>query len=157
LEVTRELALLGTRAAEERKAGNVLLLDLKGLTLVADYFLVASGDTGRQVKAIAEHIEQTYAREGLRLLHKEGFDNARWVLLDFGGIVCHIFNKADREFYGLERLWGDAERVVTSAVPGSPAGQPGPAPSRATAAAEAGEGPAEAGVPARERRPGCED
>jgi len=111
LEVTRDLAILATRAAEERKASNVLLLDLRGLTLLADYFLIASGDSQRQVRAIAEHLEETLGRARLRLLHREGFEKARWVLLDFGGLVCHIFNPADRDFFGLERFWGDAQRV----------------------------------------------
>jgi len=136
LEVTQELALLGTRAAEERKADNVLLLDLKGLTLVADYFLIASGDTGRQVKAIAEHIEKTFTKEGLKLLHKEGLENARWILLDFGGIVCHIFSKADREFYGLERFWGDAGRVACPNPPGESSGPESSGPAAEAAAEE---------------------
>jgi len=112
LEVTRELAVMATQAAEERKAEDVLLLDLRGVTLVADYFLIASASTGRQIKAIAEHLEETLSKAGLRLLRKEGWESQRWVLLDFGGLVCHIFNRAEREFYGLERLWGDAKRVV---------------------------------------------
>jgi len=111
LEVTRQLATLATQAAEDRKAENVLLLDLKSLTLVADYFVIASGDSSRQVRAIAEHIDETLSKAGLRLLHREGLDHAKWVLLDFGGIVCHIFNRVDRDFYGLERFWGDAPRI----------------------------------------------
>ncbi len=124
MEVTRELALLATRAAEERKAEDVTLLELKGLTLVADYFLIASGDTGRQVKAIAEHIEETLVKAGLRLLHREGLENARWVLLDFGGLVCHVFNRTDRDFYNLDRLWGDAPRVWPGAQDAAAADEP---------------------------------
>lgn len=113
MEVTREVALLASRAAEERQAENVALLELKGLTVVADYFLVASGQTGRQVKAIAEHIEETLEKSGIRVLHREGLANARWALLDYGGLVCHIFSRMDRDFYGLDRFWGDAPRVPT--------------------------------------------
>lgn len=118
MEVSRELALRAREAAEERKADDVALLDLKGLTLVADYFLIASGTSGRQVKGIAEHIEETMRQAGLRLLHKEGVENARWLLLDFGGLVCHIFSRAERDFYSLERLWGDAPRVEAATVAG---------------------------------------
>jgi len=89
----------------------VVVLDLKGLTLVADYFLIASGESRRQVKAIAEHVEETMARAGVKLLHREGGETGRWVLLDFGGLVCHVFSRADREFYALERFWGDAPRL----------------------------------------------
>ncbi|RJQ09694.1 MAG: ribosome silencing factor [Bacillota bacterium] len=121
MEVSRDLALVATQAAEERKAGDVLLLDLRGLTLVADYFLIASGETGRQVKAIAEHIVDSVTRSGLRLLHREGIE--RWVLLDFGGLVCHVFNRADRQFYGLERFWGDAPRIWPPPAGGETAGR----------------------------------
>ncbi|MCL6580691.1 MAG: ribosome silencing factor [Firmicutes bacterium] len=111
MEVSRELALLAARAAEERKATGVVVLDLKGLTLVADYFLIASGESRRQVKAIAEHVEETMVRAGVKLLHRKGVESGRWILLDFGGLVCHIFSRADREFYALERFWGDAPRL----------------------------------------------
>lgn len=125
MEVTRELALRAREAAEERKADDVALLDLKGLTLVADYFLIASATTGRQVRGIAEHIEEVMRQAGLRLLHKEGLENARWILLDFGGLVCHIFSRAERDFYSLERLWGDAPRLETGGRP-EPPGWDGP-------------------------------
>jgi ribosome-associated protein len=111
------LAALATQAAEERKATDVLLLDLRGLTLIADFFLIASGASHRQVRAIAENIEESLSKAGMRLLHREGFESARWVLLDFGDIVCHVFNPADREFFGLERFWGDAPRVPTDGRP----------------------------------------
>lgn len=120
MEVTRDVALLATQAAEQRKAASVLLLDLRGLTLVSDFFMIASGTSSRQVKAIAEHVEKTLLKAGLRLLHREGFEAARWVLLDFGGLVCHVFNQADRDFYGLERFWGDAPRLWPAA-PGADA------------------------------------
>lgn len=126
MEVTREAALLASQAAEELKARDVLLLDLKGLTLVADYFLIASGDSARHVKSIAEHVEETLAAAGFRLLHREGFERARWVLLDFGGIVCHVFCQADRDFYGLERFWGDAGRVSTRTPARAGAARKGP-------------------------------
>ena len=116
-ETTRELAVLAIQAAEERKAVDVLLLDLRGLTLIADYFLIASGSSHRQVRAIADNIEEVLTKAGLKLLHREGFEAARWLLLDFGGIVCHIFNPADREFFGLERFWGDAVRLPATAEP----------------------------------------
>lgn len=123
MEVDRDLALLATRAAEERKADNVLLLELKGLTVVADYFLIASGGSVRQVRAIAEHLEEALSAAGLRLRHREGLESAKWVLLDFGGLVCHIFSHADRDFYGLERFWGDAPRVdAPQGAEGAPTG-----------------------------------
>jgi ribosome-associated protein len=123
LEVSRELALLARQAAEELKAENVLLLELKGLTVVADYFLVCGGDSSRQVKAIADHIDDTLTQAGLRLLHREGMGNAKWVLLDFGGIVCHIFSRADRDFYGLDRFWGDAPRIWSMSSDGGAPGR----------------------------------
>ena len=148
MEVTRELARLATQAAEDRKAQDVLLLELKGLTLVADYFLIASGDSSRQVRAIAEHIDETLSGAGLRLRHCEGMEAAKWVLLDYGGIVCHVFNRVDREFYGLERFWGDAPRLyppergeAAAAADGAEAGGGRAAPSKPAGAKRAGRRP----------------
>jgi len=100
-----------TRAAElalERKAHDVMALDLRGIATVTDYFLVASGNSDIQVKAIADHILEELRKEGIRPNHVEGLQGGRWVLLDFVDWVVHVFHPSAREFYQLERLWGDA-------------------------------------------------
>jgi ribosome-associated protein len=99
------------RAAEsalERKAADVVALDLRGVSSATDFFLIATGTSDIQVRAIAEHLVETLEAEGVRPLHVEGLDRARWVLLDFVDFVIHVFHPQAREFYQLERLWGDA-------------------------------------------------
>jgi len=99
------------RAAEsalERKAEDVVALDLRGVSSATDFFLLATGHSDIQVRAIAEHIMEELAARGIRPLHVEGLDRARWVLLDFVDFVVHVFHPQARDFYQLERLWGDA-------------------------------------------------
>lgn len=99
------------RAAElalDRKAQDVVALDLRGVSSATDFFVLATGTSDIQVRAIAEHVVETLAKEGHRPLHVEGLDRARWVLLDFVEFVVHVFHPQARDFYQLELLWGDA-------------------------------------------------
>ena len=105
------------QAAREKKAYDIVVLYVGALTTVCDYFFLASGRSTVQVKAIAEHIEEKLSQQGVSVIRREGFREGRWVLLDFGDLVAHIFEESEREFYGLERLWRDAP-VVEPAVSG---------------------------------------
>jgi ribosome-associated protein len=99
------------RAAElalERKAEDVLILDLRGISSATDYFVVATGRSDIQVKAVADHIIEESKKEGQRPDHVEGIRTGRWVLMDFIDFVVHVFHPEAREFYQLETLWGDA-------------------------------------------------
>jgi ribosome-associated protein len=99
------------RAADlalDRKAEAVMALDLRGVSSATDYFVLATGNSDIQVRAIADHVMDELANDGLKPLHVEGMDRARWVLLDFVEFVVHIFHPEAREFYQLELLWGDA-------------------------------------------------
>ena len=99
------------RAAEsalDRKADEVVALDLRGISSATDYFVLATGNSDIQVRAIAEHVMEELAKQGVRPLHVEGLDRARWVLMDFVDFVVHILHPVAREFYQLELLWGDA-------------------------------------------------
>ena len=101
------------RAAElslERKAHDVAVLDLRGISTATDHFLIASGTSDVQVKAIAQHITDELKKEGVRPEHVEGRQTGRWVLLDYIDFVVHVFHPEAREFYQLENLWGDAPR-----------------------------------------------
>jgi ribosome-associated protein len=101
------------RAAElslERKAQDVLVLDLRGISTATDYFVIASGTSDVQVKAIAEHVVDELKKEGSRPEHLEGMTGGRWVLLDYIDFVVHVFHPQARDFYQLENLWGDAPR-----------------------------------------------
>jgi ribosome-associated protein len=103
------------RAAQialDTKARDVVLLDLRGVTDMTDFFLIASGTSDTHTRAIAEHIMETMKKEGYRANHVEGLEQGRWVLVDFVDFVVHVFHPTLRNFYQLERLWGDAERVT---------------------------------------------
>jgi len=95
-------------AAEERKAYDLRVLQLGEVTSFTDYFLICSGTSGRQVQAIADAVQQAMKAESVRPLQVEGYKNGRWVLMDYGDFVVHIFDEETRTFYGLERLWSDA-------------------------------------------------
>lgn len=92
-----------------KKGTDVKILDLKSLAVFADYFIICSADSNVQVKAIADEIEDKLHDQGIRCWHREGYKALSWVLLDYVDFVVHIFKKDAREFYNLEKLWGDAE------------------------------------------------
>jgi ribosome-associated protein len=101
------------RAAElalERKGHDVTILDLRGISTATDYFVVASGSSDVQVKAIADHIVEDLKKEGVRPEHMEGMRGGRWVLVDYVDFIVHVFHPQARDFYQLENLWGDAPR-----------------------------------------------
>jgi ribosome-associated protein len=98
-------------AAEEKKSGDVTVLDISKITVIADYFVICSGRSKIQVQAIAENILEEMEKEGMHARRREGFREGELVLLDFGAVVVHIFQDTVRQFYNLERLWGDAPVV----------------------------------------------
>ena len=113
-----ELPAEVSRAAEllaDRKAQNLLLLDLRGLSNATDFFLLASGTSDLHARSIAEHVIEELKKEGVRPDHVEGLRGGRWVLIDYIDFVVHVFHPAAREFYQLERLWGDAPTQVLEA------------------------------------------
>lgn len=101
----KALALFCAGAVMDKKAEEPVVLDIRGLSSVTDYFVICHGLSGRQVQAIAENVKERAHKAGVRLLGEEGFTEARWVLLDFGDVVVHVFQEEVRKFYNLERLW----------------------------------------------------
>ena len=95
----------------EKKGYDITLIELEGLTLVADYFVLASGRSKTQVQALAHYVLEKMEEEGIKELRVEGKNEGRWVLLDYGDVVVHIFQAEDREFYNLERLWSGAKLI----------------------------------------------
>ncbi len=109
-------------AALDRKAGELLVLDLAAISDFTDHFLICSGTNERQVQAIADHVIRQLRDGGLKPLHVEGLRRGRWILLDYGGeMVIHIFLGESRRFYSLERLWADAPDVTEQFCPENPA------------------------------------
>ncbi|MCL6452478.1 MAG: ribosome silencing factor [Alicyclobacillus sp.] len=107
----QSLALSAAAAAADKKAKDIVVLDIHELTPMADFFVLASANSGTQVEAVARAVEDKLDELGCRCRAREGLGESRWVLLDFGDVVVHIFRPEDRDFYNLERLWGDAVRV----------------------------------------------
>jgi ribosome-associated protein len=99
------------RAAPGRKVKNLVLLDVRGLSSIADFFIICSGRSNRQVSAIADFIQMDLKSEGIRPLSVEGKKEGHWVLLDYGHVILHVFYDPMRDFYDLESLWIDAQRI----------------------------------------------
>ena len=116
-----EIAALAKRAAAvlaDNKASDVVVLGLRGVSDMTDYFIIASGTSDTHVRALGEHVQSDLRTVGQRAYHVEGTTQGRWVLLDYVDFVVHVFHPTLREFYGLERLWGDARVVWSSAAQG---------------------------------------
>ena len=106
----RPTALAIAKAALDKKAEDVTVLDVRGLTSYADYFVVMTADSDRQASAIADHVEDTMKKAGVSKVSAEGYETGRWILVDYGDVVAHVMNKESRGFYDLEGLWADAPR-----------------------------------------------
>lgn len=109
INTPEELANAVAAAASDKKAQDIVLMKMEGLTIAADYFVVCSANSTTQVRAIADNIEDKLVEAGLNFLHKEGYRQGDWVLLDYGDCVAHVFTRESREYYALEQLWSDAE------------------------------------------------
>jgi len=105
---------LAIRAAEDKKADNIVVLDLRKAAGFTDHFVICSGNNSRQIRAIADAVIEALAGDGGRPAHTEGYDRSEWILLDYFDFIVHVFAPQTRVFYGLERLWGNAERIDVS-------------------------------------------
>ncbi|MFC8600013.1 ribosome silencing factor [Isoptericola sp. NPDC057191] len=106
-----ELAIAAARAASDRKAQEIIALDVSEQLVLTDVFLIASGTNERQVSAIVDAVEEAMIRAGAKPIRREGKAQARWVLLDFGDVVVHVQHAEDRVYYALERLWKDCPAI----------------------------------------------
>ena len=107
----KKIALLVREAALDKKAEDPIILDLNKYNTLARYFVIVHGNSHPHVKAIADHICEIIEKKSGRVLHIEGREEGLWILLDFGMVIVHIFYRTIREYYGLERLWGDAPKL----------------------------------------------
>jgi ribosome-associated protein len=108
---SRPRALSIARAGLDKKAEDVLVLDVRGLTSYADYFVLMTAESDRQAAAIADHVEETMKAQGATKVGVEGYESGRWILVDYGDVVAHVLSREARGFYDLEGLWADAPRV----------------------------------------------
>ena len=109
LEMAKRIAL----ALDSKKGMDIKILKIEDLTVLADYFVIATGNSNTQVKALANETEYQLEQAGVKTLRREGYDSGGWVLLDFNTVIVHIFQPSTRDFYALERLWADAVPVST--------------------------------------------
>ncbi|WP_044894734.1 ribosome silencing factor [Bacillus alveayuensis] len=104
----REILSVAVKAADDKKAEDIVALNMKGISLVADYFMICHGNSEKQVQAIAREIKEKAEEQQIPVKRLEGFEEAKWILVDLGEVIAHVFHKDERAYYNLERLWGDA-------------------------------------------------
>ena len=107
-----QIARLAVDIASDKKATDIVLLDLQGISTISDYFVICTGANPRQIRAIASAIDEKLSEYGLPAFHREGSPDSGWLLLDFSDIIVHIFAPKEREYYRLERLWSNAKTVI---------------------------------------------
>ena len=108
---SKEMARIAYDALEDKKAENIRVLGIENVSVIADYLLIASGSNKNQVQALAENVEEELEKAGFQIRQKEGVRTANWILMDYGDIIVHIFDRENRLFYDLERIWVDGETV----------------------------------------------
>jgi len=107
----QDLLKIAVKAADDKRAEDIVALNMKGISLIADYFMICHGNSDKQVQAIAQEIKEKVEENGYEVKRMEGYDSAKWVLIDLGDVVVHVFYREERSYYNLERLWGDAPLV----------------------------------------------
>ena len=110
----KEMAKLAMEALEEKKAEDISVIDISRVSVLADFFLIASGNNRNQVQALADNVEEKRGRAGVSPRQVEGYNTANWVLMDYGDIIVHVFDRENRLFYDLERIWRDGRRIDPS-------------------------------------------
>lgn len=108
---TKNFAILALEALEDKKAEDISIIDISEVSVIADYFIIAAGKNKNQIQALSDAVDEKLGRAGLPLRQIEGYNNANWILLDFGDIIVHVFDKENRLFYDLERIWRDGKQM----------------------------------------------
>ena len=111
LNHSKEMVKLAVAALEDKKAEDIKIIDITGVSVLADYFIIASGTNRNQVQALADNVTEALGRAGYEPRQIEGYQTARWILLDYRDVVIHIFHTEDRDFYDLERIWRDGKLI----------------------------------------------
>ena len=111
-----KMAKIAYNALDEKKGEDIKIIDISGISVMADYFIIANGYCITQVQALVDNVEEKMNQSGFIMKRKEGNRSSTWVLLDFGDVVVHVFDNEDRLFYDLERIWSDGKTVEISAL-----------------------------------------
>lgn len=108
---SKEMSKLAIAALEDKKGEDIRVIDISEISVLADYFIIANGSNRSQIQAMTDAVEETLGRKGCHVKQVEGYDTANWILMDFGDIIVHIFDKENRLFYNLERIWRDGKQI----------------------------------------------
>lgn len=111
MEQSKLMAKLAYKALDDKKGEDIKVIDISEISVLADYFIIANGNNDSQVRALVENVEEELAKAGFEVKQREGYGLGNWVLLDFGEIIVHVFDKENRLFYDLERIWRDGKAV----------------------------------------------
>ena len=107
----KEMAKIAYHALDEKKGEDIRIIDIAGISVLADYFIIANGSSESQVQAMVDNVEEEMHKAGYSLKQREGYGSGTWVLLDFGDVIVHVFDKENRLFYDLERIWRDGKNI----------------------------------------------
>lgn len=107
----KEMAKIAYHALDEKKGEDIRIIDIAGISVLADYFIIANGSSESQVQAMVDNVEEEMHKAGYSLKQREGYGSGNWVLLDFGDVIVHVFDKENRLFYDLERIWRDGKNI----------------------------------------------
>ena len=116
MKTIKELAKNIVESLEDKKAEDIHIIDIQEVSSIADYFIIASGNNRSQIQALADHVEEVLGKEGLALKQVEGYDAANWVLMDYQDIIIHLFDRENRLFYDLDRIWRDGKLIDKDAL-----------------------------------------
>lgn len=108
----KEMARIAYNALEEKKGENIKVINISGVSIIADYFIIATGGSNSQINALVDNVNEKMHKAGYPLKQREGYGQGSWVLLDFGDIIVHVFDKENRSFYNLEHVWSDGREVT---------------------------------------------
>lgn len=116
MDNTKEILKTAVEALEDVKGQDIKIIKIDELTVLADYFVIASGTSTTQIKALADRVDEMLSKKGIEPYHREGFSSGNWILLDYNSVVIHVFNPETRDFYNLEKLWTDGEVIDIDSV-----------------------------------------
>lgn len=109
--ISKEMAKIAVTALEDKKGEDIRVIDISEVSVLADYFIIASGSNPNQVQALCDNVSETLAKKGVHVKQVEGYEHANWILLDFGDVIVHVFDRENRLFYDLERIWRDGKVI----------------------------------------------
>ena len=112
MEQAKEMVKIAYQALDDKKGEDIKIINLEGISVLADYFIIANGTNSSQVQALVDNVEEELHKAGYSLKQREGYSNGNWVLLDFGDVIVHIFDRENRLFYDLERIWRDGKEIT---------------------------------------------